>query len=186
MKLRPRTIPGVHDVLLNPFEDHRGVLTKLFNGADFQAAGLSFHWQQVLHSQTGPRNTIRGIYVQEAPYTEAKLIYCIRGRLVWTFVDLRRGSPTFGRSDVVELAGGTGRAVLAERGFGHGSLTLEDDTHVLLMADNRHAPEHGHGIVWNDPEMAVDWPLLGPAPAIAGTQAAYGSFAHFRDTVGGV
>jgi dTDP-4-dehydrorhamnose 3,5-epimerase len=188
MKITPRgSIPGLYDIDLAPFSDHRGVLCKLFNDPTFHEQGVDLHFRQILHSQTTPKNTLRGMYVQRAPFTEAKMIYPIKGKLVWVVVDARKGSPTLGQAEVVELEGGKPRAFLASPGFAHGSLTLDDDVHVLLAGTNTHSEEHGLGFAWNDPELNIPWPLIKGEPMpIAQHHDGYGSFKDFVAKWGGV
>lgn len=186
MKLTPRAIPGLFDIDLAPFSDQRGVLTKLFNDEIFQEHGAELHFRQILHSQTGPRHTVRGLYVQLGDATEAKIVYPLAGRLVWTVVDVRRGSPTFGRSDVVPLDGGKPRAFLALPGFAHGSLTLDDDVHVILAGDRGHAENKSAGFHWKDPDLGIPWPAFAGEPVISAMHAGYGSFKDFVAQFGGV
>lgn len=187
MEIVERAFKGVFDVNLTPFADHRGVLTKLFNHPPFTAQGFDIAFRQILHSQTTPRNTVRGMYVQLPPYTESKMIYPIRGRLVWVVVDLRKDSPTFKRAELIELDSRVPRAVLIKSGFAHGSVTLEDDVHVLLAGDNVHSEAHGVGIAWNDPDLGIPWPLLPGVPVvISPVHARYGSLSDFCATCGGL
>ena len=184
MQLRPRRLSGLYDVVVPSLPDHRGFLYKPFESTAFAAAGQDKVWQQVIHSHTDRANTVRGLYVQPAPFTEGKMVACLRGGMFWVVVDLRRGSPTFGQWEGTTMTAGD--AILIDRGFGHGCLSLTDDSDLLLMADNVHAHAEGIGIRWDDPEIGVAWPLLGPNPIISEAHDAYSPFARFKADKGGI
>ncbi len=185
MQARELGLKGVWEIRTDVFTDDRGGLFKPFDASAF----ADFHWQpewrQVIHSRTARKNTVRGIYVQLAPYTEGKLVTCLRGRMFWVVVDLRRGSPAFGEWEGTVLEGTDGRSLLIEPGFGHACLSLTDDVDLLLLADNAHAPEKSVGIHWADPEIGIDWPFEGN-PVISDAHAAYPSFAEFRSRYRGI
>ena len=171
MKLRQRRLPGLFDVVTPRLADHRGFLFKPYEITDFRDAGIEIAWEQVIHSHTSKANTVRGLYVQPPPFTEGKLVACLRGEMWWVVVDLRAGSKTFGEWEGVHLR--EADAILIARGFAHGCLSLSDDVDLLLLADNVHAHADYVGIVWNDPDLAIDWPLLQPEPIISEAHAAY-------------
>jgi dTDP-4-dehydrorhamnose 3,5-epimerase len=184
MEIRKRRLPGLFDVVVPRLFDHRGFLHKPYQSTDFEAAGVPRQWNQVIYSHTDKANTVRGLYIQPKPFTEGKMVACLRGRMWWVVVDLCRGSPTFGQWEGSDLQ--PGDAIMIERGYAHGCLSLSDDADLLLMADNVHAHAEGIGIRWDDPELGVQWPLLGPDPIISEAHAAYGSFASFKTNVGGI
>lgn len=186
MQLKPRKLNGVFEVHHGTVRDERGFMAKLFDERSYTEAGIVRPWKQILHSHTAHANTIRGLYVQRAPYTEGKLVVPCRGSLFWVVVDLRKGSKTFGQWDGTVLTAESGVALYIERGFAHGMLSLSDHVDALLAADNSHSDEHSVGIAWNDPELAIEWPLLYPAPVISTAHAGYPSFSAFRERYHGI
>jgi dTDP-4-dehydrorhamnose 3,5-epimerase len=167
--------------------DERGSLTKVFAGGTFCGADLGVDRRQILYSANHRAGVLRGLHVQLPPFGEAKLIVSLVGRTYWVVVDLRGGSLSFGQWRAFELApdGSAGAdALQVPPGFAHGCLALSDGAGVLIVADQEHAPGHGTGIAWNDPELAVDWPLAGREPVLSKEHARYGSFADFRRRYG--
>jgi dTDP-4-dehydrorhamnose 3,5-epimerase len=177
IELRQRRLPGLFDVIAPCLSDDRGFLFKPYEIADFRAAGFDVAWEQVIHSHTARGNTVRGLYVQPPPFTEGKLVACLRGAMWWVAVDLRAGSATFAAWAGVSLR--QGESILIARGFAHGCLSLSDDVDLLLLADNIHAEASYAGVAWNDPDLAIDWPLLQPDPIISEAHAAYPPFKDF-------
>lgn len=184
MQLRQRRLKGFYDVMAPRHVDNRGFLFKPYEITGFREASWVNGWEQVIQSHTNQANTVRGIYVQAPPFTEGKLVACTRGEMWWLVVDLRAGSPTFGQWEGAHLR--PGDTLLIERGFAHGCLSLTDDVDLLLLADNVHTNADYAGIAWNDPELAVAWPLLAAQPVISDAHAAYPSFAKFRATYGAI
>lgn len=187
MDIRPRAMTGLWEIFTPPAADPRGFMYKPFDASSFSGleGAFDFTWKQVIQSHTDHPNTVRGLYVQTQPHTEGKLVTCLNGRCFWVVVDLRRDSPTFGRWDGLTLDGGDGRSLLIAPGFAHGCLSLSADVDLLLLADNVHSHDHGQGIIWNDPEIGIEWPLNGP-PLISSGHAAYSTFADFRSRVGAI
>lgn len=160
--------------------DARGVLTKLVADGGWSVPALAEAPRQVLHSATARRGTVRGLHAQAAPYSEAKRIFCLAGAMFWVVVDLRNDSRTFARWQGYELSTGGANALAVPAGFAHGCQALSDDVHLVILADRDYAPDHGIGIAWNDPELAVDWPLPVETALLSAEHAAYPSFAAFR------
>lgn len=187
IEVRPRAMTGLWEIIAPPAADHRGFMFKAYDQTAFAglAGSFTFSWKQVIQSHTERPNTVRGLYVQTPPFTEGKMVSCLRGRSFWVVVDLRRGSETFGRWDGVTLEGGDGRSLLIAPGFAHGCVSLSADVDLLLLADNLHSDAHGAGIAWNDPEIGIEWPLTGEAILSPG-HAVFPSFAEFRTRIGGI
>jgi len=179
-------IAGLMRLPLTTLDDDRGGLDKYFDPGLEASIGRPLAWRQVLRSRTTAAGVLRGLHAQLAPASEAKLLVPMRGRMFWVCVDLRRDSPSFGcwRSQVLETS--RAEALFAERGFGHGCLSLSDDVELLILADNDYRPEAGVGIAWDDPELAIDWPLHGATPSLSAEHAAFASFAAFRGQHGGL
>ncbi|MDX1429061.1 MAG: dTDP-4-dehydrorhamnose 3,5-epimerase family protein [Rhodothermales bacterium] len=186
MRFEERELPGLYSVIFDTVRDHRGFLAKPFEAGPFESEGFSIGWRQVIHSHTAVKNTLRGLYVQRAPFQEGKLVTSIRGKMYWVVVDVRKDSPTFGRWESTILSGDDGQALWIERGFAHGCLSLSDHVDLLLLADNEHSDEHSVGIAWNDSELGIDWPLSGSAPVISEAHAGNPSFPEFKRRYGGL
>lgn len=184
MQLRQRRLPGLFDVVAPSTPDERGSLFKMFDCASYADANAAPRWDQIIHSHTAKVNTIRGLYIQPAPFTEGKMVACLNGETWWVVVDLRAGSATFGAWEGVTMKPGS--AILIERGFAHGCLSLTDGVDLILLADNVHAHAEGVGIRWDDPDLAIDWPLQGRPPIISAAHAAYRSFADFQAKYGAI
>jgi dTDP-4-dehydrorhamnose 3,5-epimerase len=115
--------------------------------------------------------TLRGIHFQTPPHAQAKLVRCLKGRIWDVAVDLRAGSPSYGRWVAAELSAAGGEQLYIPAGFGHGFLTLEPETEVAYKVDAFYAPECDGGIAWDDPDLAIPWPLCGAAPELSDKDA---------------
>lgn len=155
----------IEDVLIiEPavFGDHRGFFMESWSKRAFEDAGLHYDFVQDNHSSSTVKGTLRGIHFQRGEKAQAKLVRCARGAVLDVAVDLRPASPTYKKWVAVELSENNKRQLLIPRGFGHGFVTLTDEVEFLYKADNYYAPEADGGIVWNDPELAVDWGVENP------------------------
>ncbi len=111
--------------------------------------------------------TIRGIHFQRAPHAQGKLVRCIRGRIMDYAVDLRRGSPTYGRHVSAELSGENGDQLWVPIGFGHAFVTLEPNTEVAYKVTDVYAPDCDGGVIWNDPIIGIEWPIPASGPVLS-------------------
>jgi dTDP-4-dehydrorhamnose 3,5-epimerase len=165
MKVEHLAIPGV--ILLTPprFGDARGFFSETFNARRFAEAGVAGPFVQDNQSLSAQRGTVRGLHCQIAPSVQGKLVRCLRGAIWDVAVDLRHGSPTFGRHVAAVLSADNGSQLWVPGGFLHGFCTLEPGTEVFykVTADYDRAAERG--VVWNDPDLALPWPVA-PADAI--------------------
>jgi dTDP-4-dehydrorhamnose 3,5-epimerase len=167
MKVVPTTLPGV--LILEPvvFRDERGFFFESFNQRSFDdAVGQHVGFVQDNHS-CSRRGVLRGLHYQLAPQAQGKLVRVVRGRAFDVAVDLRRDSPTFARWVGATLDAQSQRQMWIPPGFAHGFLALEDDTHFLYKTTAFYARDCERSIVWNDPALAIDWPLAGGAPLLA-------------------
>lgn len=162
MQILEKKLKGVFEVILSPHFDERGFFMRTFDDKIFNEASLNFNWVQENHSKTAKKGTIRGLHYQFPPYAETKLIRCIRGKVLDVFVDLRKGSPTFGQWNSVELSEDNFKMALVPRGFAHGFCTLTDDCEVVYKVDNYYSPQHECGIIWNDPDLKIEWNTENP------------------------
>ena len=144
------------------FGDHRGWFMESYSQRVLEDAGLHYNFVQDNHSSSTVKGTLRGIHFQRGDKAQAKLVRCARGAVLDVAVDLRPNSPTYKRWVAVELSEGNKRQLLIPRGFGHAFLTLTDNVEFIYKADNYYAPEADGSILWNDPEIGVDWGVEEP------------------------
>lgn len=153
------------------FADDRGWFTETWNEDRFQKLGVIGQFCQDNQSASVKAATIRGIHFQRVPHAQAKLVRCLKGRIFDVAVDLRRSSPTFMKWVGVELSADKGNQLFVPAGFGHAFLTLEDDCHVAYKVDAFYAPQADGGIRWDDPQLAIDWPMAGSTPILSDKDA---------------
>jgi dTDP-4-dehydrorhamnose 3,5-epimerase len=158
MEVIPTNIPGV--LLLKPhyFHDARGYFVETYNLSGARAAGLTAEFVQDNQAFSHRRGTVRGLHFQVPPHAQAKLVRVSRGSIYDVAVDLRAGSPTYGRWAAAALTARSGEQIFVPRGFAHGYCTLDPDTEVAYKVDEYYAPDCDRGLIWNDPTLAIDWP----------------------------
>ncbi len=147
--------------------DPRGYFVETWNRRAFADAGIDLDFVQDNCSFSRPIGTIRGLHFQTPPRAQAKLIRAVRGSVFDVAVDLRRSSPTFGRHVSAVLTAEEGTQLFIPIGFAHGFCTLEPDTEVSYKASEFFSPEHDSGILWDDPALAIDWPLADLSPVLS-------------------
>lgn len=143
--------------------DNRGWFRENFNARREASNGIDVDFVQDNQSYSASLGTIRGIHFQRPPHAQAKLIRCSRGRVVDYAVDLRRGSPTYGRYCAAELSADNGQQIFIPVGFGHAFVTLEPATEICYKVSEFYDPDSDDGIRWDCPEIAIGWPLVTPA-----------------------
>ncbi len=148
-------------VLIRPkrFGDDRGWFSEVYNEKVFSGYGIEDRFVQDNHSLSVPVGTLRGLHFQTPPFEQAKLVRCIRGRIFDVAVDIRRASPTFGRWVGAELSAENGNQLYVPVGFAHGFVTLEPSTEVTYKVSNLYSLENDGGILWDDSEIGIEWPL---------------------------
>ncbi|MCX7326087.1 MAG: dTDP-4-dehydrorhamnose 3,5-epimerase [Hyphomicrobiales bacterium] len=162
------------------FGDDRGWFTEVFSEAAFAACGLTDRYVQDNHSLSRPIGTLRGLHFQTPPHGQAKLVRCIRGSIFDVAVDVRAGSPSFGRWVGATLSAENGHQLYIPVGFAHGFVTLEADTEVTYKVTDIYAPAHDGGIIWNDPDIAIDWPIApGAEPVLSAKDMKLGALKDF-------
>jgi dTDP-4-dehydrorhamnose 3,5-epimerase len=152
-------LAGAYVIDLEKRGDDRGFFARAFCEREFGAKGLSTRFVQVNNSLSAQKGTLRGMHYQLAPKGETKLVRCIRGALHDVILDLRPGSPTFGKSFGADITAENRRMMYVPRGFAHGFVTLSDDTEAFYFVDEFYAPEQERGVRWNDPRFAIQWPV---------------------------
>lgn len=163
------------------FTDTRGWFTETWSAERFEKWGAKAAFCQDNQSVSVKEGTIRGTHFQRTPHAQAKLVRCLKGRIFDVAVDLRRASPTFKEWVGIVLSAERGNQLFIPAGFGHAFVTLEDDCHVAYKVDAYYAPQADGGIRWNDPELAIDWPMSGTVPILSDKDAAlpYLADCHF-------
>lgn len=159
MKLINTDIEGVYIIEPRLFEDERGYFFEAFSERKFaELTGIETRFVQDNESRSA-RGVVRGLHFQLPPHAQSKLVRVVRGTILDVAVDIRRGSPTFGRHVAVELSEHNHRQLFIPRGFAHGFSVLEGDAIVEYKCDNYYAPESEGAIRWDDPTLAIDWQL---------------------------
>lgn len=177
LKVIPTAIPGV--LILEPrvFGDQRGFFLESFNQQAFnEATGLDVQFVQDNHSRSA-KGVLRGLHYQLPPHEQGKLVHVVRGSVFDVAVDIRRESPTFGQWVGVELTEDNHRQVWIPPGLAHGFLVTSASADFVYKTAAYYEPAAERSIAWNDPQLAIDWPLQGMAPALSGKDAAAPLFA---------
>lgn len=141
------------------YVDDRGWFCESFHRARLHALGITCDFVQDNQSISSRAGTLRGLHFQRPPAAQAKLVSVLRGKALDVVVDVRRGSPTYGKHVSIELSADLGHQLYVPVGFAHGFLTLEDDVLLMYKVSQYYAPAHDGGIRWNDPDVAVAWPI---------------------------
>jgi dTDP-4-dehydrorhamnose 3,5-epimerase len=159
MKVERLRVPDL--ILVTPprFGDARGFFSEVFNAPRFAAAGIDAAFVQDNQSLSQERGVIRGLHCQIAPHPQGKLVRCIKGAIWDVAVDARRGSPTYGQWDAVELSAENWAQLWVPPGFLHGFCTLEENTEVIYKVTDVYDRASERGVIWNDPDLALPWPI---------------------------
>jgi dTDP-4-dehydrorhamnose 3,5-epimerase len=165
----PTEIPEVVIVESRVFTDERGSFRETWHARKLAEAGLDVQFVQDNHSQSR-RGVLRGLHYQ-IQQPQGKLIDVVRGAIFDVAVDLRRSSPTFGRWAGCTLNAGEGRMLYVPPGFAHGFYVLSDVADVCYKCTDFYAPQHERTLLWNDPDVGIEWPIDGP-PVISAKDAA--------------
>lgn len=159
MIFTPMRLQGAYTIDLDKREDPRGFFARAWCAKEFEAHGLNPRVVQANLSYNKIRGTLRGLHYQIPPFGEAKVIRCTKGRLYDVIVDLRPGSPTYGKWIGVELSAETRTMLYVPELFAHGFQTLEDDTEALYLVSQVYAPGAERGIRYDDPAFRIVWPM---------------------------
>ena len=161
MQFTPTDLPGVFLLKPKVFGDERGFFMESYNARLFAEHGLKFDFIQDNHAKSAA-GVLRGLHFQLPPADQTKLVRVTAGSVYDVVVDLRVGSPTYGQWRGFTLSAENYLQLLVPRGFAHGYVTLEDGTEFQYKVDNWYAPELDGGILWNDPDLGIDWPVAEP------------------------
>ena len=158
MKFIKTALPDVFIIEPSVFGDHRGYFLESFNLQRFEENIYPIKFVQDNESKSS-KGVLRGLHFQNPPFNQAKLVRCIEGRVMDVAVDIRKGSPTFGKHVAVELTGENKLQLFVPRGFAHGFSVLSDTAVFAYKVDNSYAPESDSGIRYDDKELNIDWGL---------------------------
>ena len=152
-------IPEVVLIKQKVFKDDRGFFMETYKKSEFERAGIPTNFVQDNHSKS-TKYVLRGLHFQKEPFGQGKLVRCIRGKIFDVAVDIRKESPTFKRWVSFELTEENKQMLWIPRGFAHGFLTLSDEAEIIYkVSDNEYSPKSDAGIIWNDPEININWPI---------------------------
>ncbi|RKQ34275.1 dTDP-4-dehydrorhamnose 3,5-epimerase [Oceanobacillus halophilus] len=159
MKFTKTDLDGV--VIIEPkvFGDHRGWFMETYNKSNLAEAGINIKFVQDNQSFSAAKGTLRGLHYQLNPKAQTKLVRCTKGAIYDVAVDIRKGSSTFGKWFGLELTEENKKQLLIPKGFAHGFMTLTEDVEVQYKVDELYAPDCDRGIIWNDPEIGIEWPM---------------------------
>ena len=152
-------LPGVYKIDLDKITDYRGFFARAYCRNEYQNHGLETEWVQMNHTLTEKKGALRGLHFQRNPETEAKIVRCIKGAIFDVVLDLRKDSPAYGKWISEELNDSNRCMLYIPRGCAHGFQTLEPETELLYMHSNFYSPECEGGILYNDFQLNIPWPL---------------------------
>ena len=171
MRITPTDLPDVVLIAPKRFEDARGFFVETYNWETWSAQGIAMRFVQDNHSLSRPQGTVRGLHFQTPPFAQDKLVRVVRGSILDVAVDIRRGSPTYGRHVAVKLTADDPTQILVPVGFAHGFCTLEPDTEVVYKVSNVYSPANDRGLRWNDPALGIRWPVADAAAQLSDKDA---------------
>ncbi|HUW07449.1 MAG TPA: dTDP-4-dehydrorhamnose 3,5-epimerase [Williamwhitmania sp.] len=177
MDIAATNFSGLMVITPRVFEDSRGYFFESFNLAQFEAVGINTSWVQDNQSKSS-YGVIRGLHFQLAPFAQSKLVRVLSGSILDVALDIRRGSPTFGQHYAVELSETNKKQLLIPHGFAHGFSVLSETATVLYKCDNLYKPEAERGIIFNDPDLNIDWRISAEKEIISAKDKVHPSFAH--------
>jgi len=161
MPIETTTLPGLRIFTPQVFRDARGFFFESYNQELWRDSGVDAVFVQDNHSMS-LRGALRGLHFQMPPAAQVKLVRCVRGAIWDVAVDVRVGSPAFGRWLGIELSADNFRQLYIPEGFAHGFCVLSDEAEVLYKTSRLYSPAHERGIAWNDPDLGIEWPVADP------------------------
>jgi dTDP-4-dehydrorhamnose 3,5-epimerase len=159
MEVIAQSIPEILLIKPRKFEDSRGYFCETYNEARAKEFSLPLHYGQDNQSLSRKAGTVRGLHFQIGEMAQAKLVRVLKGRILDVAVDIRKGSPTYGQHVKCEISADAMEQIFIPVGFAHAFCTLEPDTEVFYKVTNLYSPAHEMGILWNDPDLGIDWPV---------------------------
>lgn len=159
MDVRALAIPDVKLITPHKFADARGFFSETYSAARMADAGIPDTFVQDNHALSRDKGIVRGLHFQIPPMAQGKLVRVVRGSILDVAVDLRRSSPTFGRHVSAVISAENWTQIWIPAGFAHGYCTLEPDSEVVYKTTALYSPPHDRGLLWNDPALAIGWPV---------------------------
>ena len=176
------TLPGVTLIQPQFTQDQRGYLSKSFEKSIFAAHGIQFELAEELESKSS-QNTLRGLHFQRC-HSQDKLVRVLAGEVYDVAVDLRPESPTFGKWQGFYLSAENRQMLYIPKRFAHGFLVLSEEAVLHYLCGDRYDPESESGILWNDPELGIDWPMKpGAEPLLSSRDQGFPTFAEYRRSI---
>ncbi len=160
MNIEKTNLNGVFIITPKIFGDKRGYFTETYNKKQLEELGINVLFVQDNHSLSSQIGTLRGIHFQKEPMAQTKLLRCTKGKILDIAIDLRKESPTYKEYVMVELSEDNFKQVLISKGFGHAFLTLTENVEVQYKVDEYYAKEYDRSILFNDPELNINWPKM--------------------------
>jgi dTDP-4-dehydrorhamnose 3,5-epimerase len=153
-------LSGAYLINLEKREDERGFFARYYCNKEFLNRNLEVNWSQVNNSLSVEKGTLRGLHFQQEPFSEVKLIRCIRGSIWDVIVDIRIGSPTYGKWFSAELTAENRTMMYVPKGFAHGFISLADNSEILYMVSEAYNPKFERTLRWNDKFHKIEWPTI--------------------------
>ena len=160
-------IPEVKILRPQRHGDARGFFSETWSRQALAEAGIAMDFVQDNHAYSAAPGTVRGLHFQTPPFAQTKLVRVVRGAIFDVAVDIRVGSPTYGRHVSAVISAEAWNQILLPVGFAHGLVTLEPDTEVLYKVSAPYAPAHDKGLLWNDPALGINWPVAEGAAIVS-------------------
>lgn len=181
MNISSTSINDVKIITPKKFADSRGMFSETYNLKRFSENGIELNFVQDNHVSTQRPGTIRGLHFQTDPAAQGKLVRVTRGEILDVAVDLRRSSKTFGRWVSEILSAENGKQILVPVGFAHGYCTLVADSEVVYKVTDYWSPDHERGVIWSDPDLAIDWRVAHDQVMVADKDAQLPSWKALTD-----
>jgi dTDP-4-dehydrorhamnose 3,5-epimerase len=181
MPFKATDLPGLFLFEPNVFEDSRGYFFESYNENIFKQQGIDIRWLQDNQSSS-QYGVIRGLHYQLPPYAQTKLVRALRGKILDVAVDIRKGSPTFGKAYSVVLSAKNKRQLFIPKGFAHGFSVLSKKAEVMYKCDGFYNKESEAGIIYNDAELNIDWRIPAEAAIVSEKDIQLPTLAHCANT----
>ena len=176
MIIEPTEIFDVKIITPEKYGDHRGFFSETYNSEKLNDGGIKLNFCQDNHSFSQQIGTLRGLHFQTAPFAQDKLVRVSRGAIYDVAVDIRTGSPTYGKWVGRVISAQLWNQILVPKGFAHGFCTIEPDTEVQYKVSAPYSLENEAGLAWDDPTLAIDWPMGDDKPTLSDKDKNYPNF----------
>jgi len=183
MDISQTALSGVLIITPRRFGDHRGFFSETWSKSALTEAGVDLDFVQDNHSFSADKGTVRGLHYQSPPSAQDKLVRCLRGSIMDVAVDVRKGSPTFGKWVAEELSAENGRQLLVPKGFLHGFATLVGDVDVAYKCTDYYAPDCDGAVRFDDPDLDIDWGIPADQAVLSDKDAAAPAFKDWQGSL---